>query len=97
LPGSNAGAVTESGKTLSADIKVNGVENGYVVVNVGSGEYHFEVPKITTLTSVINVDDYIGKYKTSGGMVDIIEIVAGEREAYCKSKNQQRRTSAGKR
>jgi len=76
LPGSNAGAVMESGKALSADIKVNDVENGYVVVNVGSGEYHFEVPKITTLTSVINVDDYIGKYKTSGGMVDIIEIVA---------------------
>lgn len=76
LPTSNAGAVMESGKALSADIKVNGVEDGYVVVNVGSGEYHFEVPKITTLASAIDVNEYIGKYKTSGGMIDMIEIVA---------------------
>jgi len=33
----------ESGKALSSsgDIKLSGYENGYVVVNVGSGIYHF--------------------------------------------------------
>jgi alpha-L-rhamnosidase len=43
IPVKNADAVTESGKALaeSAGIKLNGTENGYVVVNVGSGTYHF--------------------------------------------------------
>ncbi len=46
VPASDANAVTESGKTLSADnIKVTGTEDGYVVMELGSGKYHFAVKK----------------------------------------------------
>ncbi|HRH47354.1 MAG TPA: family 78 glycoside hydrolase catalytic domain [Panacibacter sp.] len=47
IPAANADAVTESGKALSAvsDLTVTGMEDGYVVVNVGSGMYHFAAIK----------------------------------------------------
>jgi alpha-L-rhamnosidase len=43
IPAGNGSAVTESGKPLSSepDIKVTEPVAGYVVVNVGSGSYHF--------------------------------------------------------
>jgi alpha-L-rhamnosidase len=43
IPVKSADNILESGKAIntSADIKVSGNENGYVVVNVGSGVYHF--------------------------------------------------------
>jgi alpha-L-rhamnosidase len=43
IPGSNAAGIQESGQAISSqkDIQVKGTENGYVVVNVGSGSYHF--------------------------------------------------------
>ncbi len=45
IPASIASDVTESGKAVTAesDIKISGNEKGYVVVNVGSGVYHFVV------------------------------------------------------
>lgn len=45
IPAANADAVQESGKALStvAELKVTGNEDGYVVVQVGSGSYHFTV------------------------------------------------------
>jgi len=46
IPAANAEAVSESGKSLSANtIKTTGTENGYVVVELGSGKYHFVVKK----------------------------------------------------
>jgi alpha-L-rhamnosidase len=47
VPGQNAGAIKESGKVLS---QVNGIkekvsEDGYVVLELGSGNYHFVVKK----------------------------------------------------
>ncbi len=43
IPATKAEAITEGGKSLSSisDIKVGEIENGYVIVNVGSGKYHF--------------------------------------------------------
>lgn len=45
VPAKNADAVKEAGNALSAsaDIKVTGTEDGYVVLEVGSGVYHFAV------------------------------------------------------
>lgn len=45
IPAANADAVQESGKALNtvADVKITGNEDGYVVVQVGSGTYHFTV------------------------------------------------------
>lgn len=46
IPASNADAVTESGKSLSAqNIKINDTKDGYVEVEVGSGVYHFVASK----------------------------------------------------
>lgn len=43
LPAENINLITESGKPLNAvkDIKVAGTEEGYIVLNIGSGKYHF--------------------------------------------------------
>ena len=47
VPAANAGTITESGKAVSTltDVKVSGTENGYVVLQVGSGVYHFATAK----------------------------------------------------
>ncbi len=47
LPAKNAEGIKESGKELSQvnDIKVKGAEDGYVVMELGSGVYHFEAEK----------------------------------------------------
>ena len=47
VPAANAGTITESGKEVSTltDVKVSGTENGYVLLQVGSGKYHFATAK----------------------------------------------------
>ena len=44
VPASAADGVTENGINISAvkDITITGTENGYVVLKMGSGKYHFE-------------------------------------------------------
>ncbi|HEY5406721.1 MAG TPA: family 78 glycoside hydrolase catalytic domain [Ginsengibacter sp.] len=43
VPASSANSVTENGLSLNTvkDIKISGIENGYVVLELGSGKYHF--------------------------------------------------------
>ena len=45
VPAKSADEITEGGNALSSskDIKIEGTENGYVVLNIGSGKYHFAV------------------------------------------------------
>jgi alpha-L-rhamnosidase len=47
VPASDANMVQENGKSLSSvkEIQVGANENGYVLLTVGSGKYHFEVGK----------------------------------------------------
>lgn len=47
VPAASASAITESGKAVStlADEKVSGMEEGYVVLQLGSGSYHFATAK----------------------------------------------------
>ena len=47
IPAADKNAVTESDKNLSSinDIKIAEAENGYVVLELGSGKYHFSMPK----------------------------------------------------
>jgi alpha-L-rhamnosidase len=44
VPAAAADGVTENGINISAvkDITITGTENGYVVLKMGSGKYHFE-------------------------------------------------------
>ncbi|HLG38397.1 MAG TPA: alpha-L-rhamnosidase C-terminal domain-containing protein, partial [Chitinophagaceae bacterium] len=47
LPASNADAVTEDGKLLSAikEVQVKEIKDGYVQLEIGSGVYHFNIAK----------------------------------------------------
>lgn len=47
IPAENANTLKENGKDLSQanDVKVKGTEGAYVVLELGSGVYHFEVQK----------------------------------------------------
>ncbi len=47
VPAANADTITESGKAVSTltDVKVSGTQDGYVLLQVGSGKYHFAVAK----------------------------------------------------
>ncbi len=47
LPATSAELVTESGKSLSSetDIKITGKEDGFIVLQLGSGVYHFDIKK----------------------------------------------------
>ena len=80
IPADNADAITEAGKSLSTvtDIKVAGKEDNYIVLNVGSGSYHFAALKPKTEATTINPDEYIGEYKVAEGMISKIEVKAKE-------------------
>ena len=47
IPAANREAIRENGNPVSSskDIKLKGEEQGYIILNLGSGKYHFEVPK----------------------------------------------------
>ncbi len=47
VPATNKEAIKENGNALSSskDLQVTGTENGYVILKVNSGKYHFEVSK----------------------------------------------------
>ena len=49
IPATSGSNVTESGKPLASapDIKMGGAVAGYVVVNAGSGVYHFSAPYVS--------------------------------------------------
>ncbi len=76
IPAANAALVTESGKPLTAvnNIKVEGTAEDYVIINVGSGKYHFAAAKPMNAAAAINLKDYEGKYKVEDGMINMIEI-----------------------
>lgn len=45
LPVSNADLIKENGMSLSKDIKVGNGDKGNIELKMGSGKYHFEIPK----------------------------------------------------
>ena len=47
IPAANADLIKENGITisLSKDMQISGTENGYVILQLGSGKYHFEISK----------------------------------------------------
>ncbi len=76
VPAQSAESVMEGGKALSLnkDIKVQGTEKGYVVLNIGSGKYQFSAENPQLVASNINLDEYVGKYTITGGMVPEVEV-----------------------
>jgi alpha-L-rhamnosidase len=107
VPAAEAGDITEGGKPLALveGIRVTGVENGYVILRVGSGIWHFAA-KNRIVEQEGELTEYTGKYKVEGGMVDLIEVkpakgkirivVAGnEGELYPVQGEKDRFTEAG--
>ena len=45
LPVSNVDMIKENGQALSKDIKVSKATDGTIELSIGSGKYHFEIPK----------------------------------------------------
>ncbi len=45
IPAGNANSVREGGIAIDLikDIKIAGTEDGYVILNIGSGKYHFSL------------------------------------------------------
>lgn len=84
MPASTANEITENDNALKSDIKVVATENGYVIFNVGSGVYHFAAAIPASAAIEINTAEYVGKYKTEGGMVNMIEIVTENEKLVAK-------------
>jgi alpha-L-rhamnosidase len=75
VPAAAANVVTEGGGALaSKGIQVTGAEDGYVVLQLGSGKYRFSAAKPADANASINLSDYVGKYKVAEGMVKMIEV-----------------------
>jgi alpha-L-rhamnosidase len=74
IPAVNKDDVTEGDKalTLVPGIKVLAVDEGYVVIEVGSGSWHFAAKKL--MDEHADYEDYVGSYKVEGGMSDLIEV-----------------------
>jgi len=47
IPAPDGGLITEGGRNLSTvkEIRIEGIEKGYLIVGLGSGEYHFRVSR----------------------------------------------------
>ncbi|MEJ7678636.1 MAG: alpha-L-rhamnosidase C-terminal domain-containing protein [Segetibacter sp.] len=75
VPAAGANAITENGGALSSKgIQVTGAEDGYTVLQLGSGIYHFRAAKPADANAKINFSDYVGKYTVAEGMVKMIEV-----------------------
>ncbi len=87
VPATNAAAITESGKQLTTlpDLKVAGIENGYVALKIGSGSYRFVVAGGGLKVPAVQNKDYVGKYKLAGTSVPSFEIIERKGVLYAKT------------
>jgi alpha-L-rhamnosidase len=87
IPAINADDVTEGEKPLAQvpGIKLLPVEEGYVVLEVGSGSWHFAAKR--PADEHADYADYIGKYKVEGGMADLIEVSAKDGKIFISINN----------
>ncbi len=74
IPAINADDVTEGdmGLTKVPGIKVLSAEEGYVVMEAGSGVWHFAAKR--AVDEHADYADYAGRYKVEGGMSDLVEV-----------------------
>ncbi len=77
VPAKEVNAVTEGGKALTSlpDIRVGSSEKGFVTLKIGSGKYRFVVAGGGAKIPVVQLKDYVGKYKVEGSTFPYIEIV----------------------
>jgi alpha-L-rhamnosidase len=88
IPAQSVQTVMEGGKalSLSKDVKVHGEEKGYVIANLGSGKYQFTAENPQLVAANINLDEYVGKYVISGGMVPEVEVSIKDAKLYVKAR-----------
>jgi alpha-L-rhamnosidase len=79
VPAGEPGDITEGGKpvALVEGLKVTGSEDGYVILKAGSGIWHFTAVRRAE-EKPSEFSEYSGKYKVEGGMIDLIEVKAGQ-------------------
>jgi alpha-L-rhamnosidase len=79
IPATGIEDVTEGGKQLTQvpGISVTGSGDGYQIIQLGSGTWHFAAKKEKP-EEPGDYSEYLGKYKVEGGMVDIIEVTLQE-------------------
>ncbi len=87
IPAINADDVTEEEKALTQvpGIRILQVEEGYVVMEVGSGSWHFIAKR--AINEHADYDDFVGKYKVEDGMSDAIEISVQEGKIFITINN----------
>ena len=87
IPAAAAADITENGKPLAdvPDIRVTGMENGHVVLKIGSGKYRFVVAGGGVKIVKINFSDYTGKYKVEGLPFPHVEVVDEKGELVAKA------------
>jgi alpha-L-rhamnosidase len=75
IPAAGIEDVTEGGKQLTQvpGITVAGSGDGYQIIKLGSGTWHFAAKK-EKQDEPGDYSEYAGKYKVEGGMVDVIEV-----------------------
>ncbi|MFC0771693.1 family 78 glycoside hydrolase catalytic domain [Terrimonas alba] len=76
IPAADVATTMEAGKSISSlkEISIAGKEEGYVVVKLGSGIYHFEASRPAEARVKFNPADYVGNYKVEGSTISNIEI-----------------------
>lgn len=76
VPAPEANAITENGAAIgsSKEIQVTGKEEGYTVLQLGSGVYHFNITKAAESNAAVNLNEYIEMYKVAEGMISMIEV-----------------------
>ncbi len=76
IPAADGATTVEGGKSISSlkEISIAGNEEGYAVVKLGSGIYHFEASRPAEARVKFNPADYVGNYKVEGGTISNIEI-----------------------
>ena len=77
VPAPAVAAVTEGGQPLAAlpEIRVQGLEDGFVVLKTGSGRYRFVVAGGGVIIPVLQLQDYVGKYKVEDLPYPYLQIV----------------------
>ena len=88
LPATTTESIREGGRPLSvAKLKVESLENGYALLQLGSGKYKFVVTKPIQQTAVFNPEDFTGLYKVEGAMIKSIEITAKDGKLIARAYN----------
>lgn len=76
IPTTGLQGITENGQPLASaeGLKTTGFNDGYAIIELGSGKYQFEAPNSFNSAANIDLSQYEGQYKVENGMITHITI-----------------------